>query len=101
MKRLIIAAALLAGLIGIYVQLGWYVVIKDETGLAVKANISNPVVTQTLTKLPFGYFVGIPEVEGHFEVICSDGTTVSGRYVTPNYRYRLNVVGKGTCANLI
>lgn len=102
MKRLVLALVALVFLIAMFFQFGWYVIVEDETGLAVvEARLSNSNEKQVLTKLPFGYFFGIPRLEGQFEVICSDGSTLRGGYVTPHYRFTRTVIGDGTCAKLV
>lgn len=78
-----------------------YVIVHDKTGLAETAQVKNGIWHQNLTKLPLGYFLVIPDMEGGVEVRCSDGSKVRGGYVTTHGRESLTVVGEGTCAKLI
>lgn len=78
-----------------------YVVVRDNTGLAQTARVTNGEWQQGLVDFPFDYFVVIPEVEGEIVVRCSDGSTVSGGYVTSHLKERVTVTGNGTCENLV
>lgn len=78
-----------------------YVIVRDETGLAQNARVKNAVRQQELTDLPFGYFAAIPEVEGEVEVRCSDGSKVSGGYVTAHWKEKVKVTGERTCKDLV
>ena len=97
----------LIALLGISL-IGWltlsytgYVIVHDKTGLAETAQVRNGIRDQTLSRLPWGYFVAIPDMEGGLEIRCSDGSKVRGGYVTTHWRESLTVVGDGTCENLI
>ncbi|WP_156309691.1 hypothetical protein [Novosphingobium sp. AAP93] len=88
--------------------LGWltleftgYIVVHDKTGLATSARVTNGELHQNLADLPLGYFVGIPDLEGGIEVLCSDGSEVSGGYVTRHLKETVTVVGRGTCEKLV
>ena len=78
-----------------------YVIVDDKTSLAETARVTNGKWHQVLSKLPFGYFVVIPDLEGEVEVLCSDGSRVSGGYVTKRWQQRLAVTGEGSCNRLI
>lgn len=77
-----------------------YVIVHDETGLATEARLTNSRQKQPLTALPFGYFVGIPEIEGGIEVRCSDGSMARGGYVTAHWKENVSVTGDGICERL-
>jgi len=66
-----------------------------------KARVKNGEWQQNLTDFPFGYFAAIPKVEGEVEVQCSDGSKVSGGYVTTHWKERVKVTGEGTCEDLV
>lgn len=78
-----------------------YVIVHDETGLATSVRVVSGDWYQKLTDLPLGYFVAIPDMEGGVEVICSDGSIVSGGYVTSHWQETLTVIGSGTCEDLV
>lgn len=78
-----------------------YVIVHDKTGLAKTAQVINSKWRQSLLKLPFGYFVVIPDMEGEVEVRCSDGSIVNGGYVTKHWQESLTVMGEGTCEKLV
>ena len=91
---IIVACALL-------LQFTGYVLVRDETGLAKKAQLTNSVYSQDMTALPFGMFFAIPDLEGEVRVTCSDGSEVSGGYATNFWTERLVVQGEGTCEKLV
>lgn len=76
-----------------------FVIVHDETGMAVEAKLSG-LHEQKLSSLPFGYFAGIPNVEGGITVRCSDGTSVHGGYVTAHAKVSATVTGHETCDKL-
>lgn len=100
MLRVAIAGVGLFLFLGLILTYTGYVVVRDETGLAVEARVVNGEQDQILSPLPFGYFIGIPRVEGEIWVYCSDGSSVRGGYVTRHWRETVTVVGDGTCEKL-
>ena len=78
-----------------------YVIVHDKTGLATSARVTNGEWHQNLTDLPYGYFVVIPDLKGGVEVFCSDGSNVSGGYVTRYWRETVTVIGNGKCEQLV
>lgn len=97
MKRLVSAFIVLIVVAALYVKFVGIVIVGDKTGMATEVRIANASQKQRLHGLPFGYFVGIPKMEGEIEVHCSDGTSVRGGYVTPHMRDTAIVTGDGTC----
>ena len=83
MLRYLIAIVAICAAFWIGLTYTGYVIVHDETGLAETARVRNSEWQQNLTKLPFGYFAAIPDMEGEIEVRCTDGSSVSGGYVTP------------------
>lgn len=101
MLRFIVLVLGLSAIVWLAVTYTGYVLVRDETGLAQTAQVTNGEWQQRLVHLPFGYFAVIPEVEGEVVVRCSDGSTVSGGYVTSHWKERVKVTGNGTCENLV
>jgi hypothetical protein len=97
------AVAILSLSLGLWLVLMFngYVIVRDKTGVVQKVLAINRQQNQTLTAIPFGFFVAIPHLEGEVKVICSDGSTVSGGYVTRGSTVTLTVAGDGTCEKLV
>lgn len=101
MVRYLIALFCLCLLGSLTLEFTGYVIVHDKTGLATSARVTNGERHQNLTDLPLGFFVVIPDLEGEIEVLCSDGSKVSGGYVTRHWKETVTVVGSGTCEKLV
>jgi hypothetical protein len=76
-------------------------VVVDETGGVVSAVATNGVSEQPLVRLWSGYFYAIPDLEGHFEIRCRDGSRKSWGYVTGHIDTKLRVIGNRPCQRII
>ena len=101
MVRYLIALMGLSLMIWLASSYTGYVIVRDDTGLVKDARVIGGIRHQDLTDLPFGYFAAIPDVEGEIEVRCTDGSKVSGGYVTKHRKEMVEVTGEETCRDLI
>ena len=80
-----------------YVGVSGTAIVRDDTGEAASAVITNDIVQRPLVRLPRGTFVGIPEFDGVVEVRCRDGSRAQAGYVTGGLHTRVRVVGSRPC----
>jgi hypothetical protein len=102
MRRfLLIGVAALAFVAYAYIQTAGSAVVVDETDGVVSAVVTNGRLEQPLVRLWSGYFYAIPDLEGHIEVRCRDGSRMSWGYVTGNIDTKLRIVGDRPCQRII
>ena len=103
MKRILLltGAGTLVSAVYIYIKLAGSAVVVDETDGVVSAVVTNGTSEQRLVQLWHGYFYAIPDLEGHIEVRCRDGSRMSWGYVTGNIDTKLRVVGNRPCERII